>query len=109
MSRAIILSEHAEEDLREIWVYSDARWGEHQADRYLDRLADGIRACGSQPTRGRARDEVRVGYWSRRAQRHVVFYTFDDEQVLVLRVLHCAMEPTFHLDEGDELDPRAGC
>lgn len=52
------------------------------------------------------RDEVRPGYWSVLIRRHVAFYTFTDDEVLVQRVLHGSMDPNLHLDEGDA--PRPG-
>jgi toxin ParE1/3/4 len=97
--RQLVVSEHAEADLREIWLYSYQNWGEAQADRYLDELDAGLRTCGAAPDRGRRRDEVRPGYWSLLIRRHVAFYTVTDDEVLVQRVLHGSMEPDLHLDE----------
>lgn len=99
MTRRLVISERAEADLREIWLYSFKIWGEAQADRYLDGLEVGLRACGTDPERGRTRDEVRAGYWSLLIRRHVVFYTVTTDEVLVQRVLHGSMEPDRHLDE----------
>ncbi|MCB9879036.1 MAG: type II toxin-antitoxin system RelE/ParE family toxin [Planctomycetes bacterium] len=95
----MVLSERAEADLRGIWLYSLNTWGEAQADRYLDELDAGLRACGAEPERGRSRDEVRPGYWSRLIRRHVAFYSFTANEVLVQRVLHSSMEPELHLDD----------
>ena len=99
--RALVISERAEADLREIWVYSFKRWGEAQADRYLDGLDDGFQQCGAEPERGKARADVRPDYWSLLVHRHVVFYTFSDDEVLIQRVLHGRMDPTLHLPDTD--------
>ena len=96
MTRALLVASRAEDDLRGIWLYSAEAWGEAQADLYLDALAAAISACGEEPERGRPRDDVRPGSWSRLAVRHVIFYRFDDEQVVVQRVLHAAMDPRRH-------------
>ena len=64
--RALVISERAEADLREIWRYSFKEWGAEQADRYLDELDDGLQECGAEPERGNHREAVRPGYWSRR-------------------------------------------
>jgi len=97
--RELVLTHRAEEDLREIWVYSADVWGERQADRYLDALANVLISCGEAPERGKLRDAVRPGTRSVLAERHVIFYRFDNDQVVVQRVLHGAMDPSLHLDE----------
>lgn len=97
MRRTVVISDRAEEDLREIWVYSFHEWGEEQADRYLDQLEDAMQECGAQPERGDRRESVRTGYWSRLVRKHVVFYTFTDDEVLIQRVLHGRMDPVRHV------------
>lgn len=99
MKRRLVVSKRAEADLREIWLYSFKTWGEAQADRYLDELDAGLRECGAQPERGRRRDEVREGYWSLLVHRHVAFYTFTVDAVLIQRVLHGSMLADLHVDE----------
>ena len=96
MRRTVVISDRAEQDLLEIWVYSFRQWSEQQADRYLDQLDDGMQKCGEEPEHGSRRDSVRAGYRSRLVREHVVFYTFTDEEVLILRVLHGSMDPTRH-------------
>jgi toxin ParE1/3/4 len=100
--RRLVVSERAEADLREIWLYSFKTWGEAQADRYLDELDAGLHECGAEPERGKQRDEVRPGYWSLLIRRHVAFYTFTDNEVLVQRVLHGSMDPSLRLPEEEE-------
>ncbi len=95
--RALIISVRAETDLREIWRWSYDRFGVDQADRYLDELDDGLRKCGAEPETGKRRDGVRAGYWSRLVRKHIVFYTFSDDVVLIQRVLHASMDPSRHV------------
>ncbi|PCH61696.1 MAG: hypothetical protein COC05_00600 [Gammaproteobacteria bacterium] len=47
----------AEQDLINIWLYTFKRWGEIQADKYLDELEQGIKLLASQPLLCRQRDE----------------------------------------------------
>ncbi len=94
--RTLIISERAEADLRAIWRYSFESWGETQADRYLDALDDEMRKSATEPERGKLRDPVRAGYWSRLVRQHIVFYTFTDTEVLIQRVLHGSMDPIRH-------------
>ncbi len=100
--RRLVVSERAESDLREIWLYSYKTWDDAQADRYLDELDAGLQKCSTEPERGKRRDDVRPGYWSRLVRRQVAFYTFTDDEVVVQRVLRGSMEPDLHLDEDDD-------
>ena len=100
--RDIALSAAAETDLRSIWRFSLENWGEAQADLYLDELDKGMRRCGEDPDSGKRRDFIREGYRSALIRKHVVFYTFDEDRVLIQRVLHGSMDPGRHLpDAGD--------
>ena len=46
---------------------------------------------------------MRSGYRSPLVRRHVIFYTFTDDSVLVQRVLHGSMDPELRLqDDVDE-------
>lgn len=101
MRRHIVLTHAADADLREIWIYSFDHWGEATADLYLDALDQALQRCGSEPERGQPRDEVRPGTWSLLIRRHVVFYTFEDEQIVIQRVLHASMDPTLHTLDDD--------
>lgn len=92
MKRSLVISVRAEADLRAIWSWTYERFGEMQADRYLDELADGIRTCGEAPESGKDRSELRPDHRSRLVGRHVVFYVATDTQVLVQRVLHSSMD-----------------
>ena len=100
MKRRLLVSERAEADLREIWDFSNEQWGADRADRYLDELAAGLRECGSDPARGRPREDVRAGYRSRRIRSHLAFYTVTADEVVVQRVLHASMDPDLHLDDA---------
>ena len=95
--RELVISEHAEADLREIWLHNFGNWGEAQADRYLDELDAGLRECGVEPEDGKRREAVRSGYRSSLVRKHVVFYTLTDDEVLVQRVLHGSMDPSRHV------------
>jgi toxin ParE1/3/4 len=97
MARRLVKDRAGEEDLIGIWVYSFETWGEAQADRYLALLEDGIGRILHDPLTGRQRDALRRGFRSVRVERHVVFYTFTDEEVRIRRVLHEVMDPDRHL------------
>ncbi len=96
-TRTLVKDHAAEADLIDIWLYTFERWSEAQADRYLSLLEDGIKALVHEPQTGRQRDALRKGYWSKRIEHHVVFYTFTDAELRVRRVLHEVMDPELHL------------
>ena len=97
MPRELVQDRAAEADLVGIWVYSFETWGEAQADRYLDSLELGIGKLAKEPTTGAERNTLRKGYWCKRLEHHVVFYTFTDREVRIRRVLHEAMDVDRHL------------
>lgn len=73
--RAVRIGERAEADLEAIWHWTREAFGARQADRYLYELDEGMRACGAALVR-----------------RHVIFYTFTDDEVMIRRVLHGSMD-----------------
>ena len=97
MARLVVHDRAARADLIDIWLYSYEQFGERQANRYLDRLGRAFERLAEDPESGTLRDALRPGYWSRRVQSHVVFYTFDEDELRVRRVLHGAMDPDRHL------------
>jgi len=97
MARKLVKDRAAESDLIGIWVYSFEQWGEAQADRYVSAMENGIRKLVSAPEAGKRRDRLHEGYWSKRIEYHVVFYTFTDNELRICRVLHEVMDPDLHL------------
>jgi toxin ParE1/3/4 len=84
----IHLSTRAKEDLIEIWIYGQSRWGSSIADKYLDQLETFLLSLSDNPTGFRLRDEfippVRFGL----IKSHVAIFTVTDERIFIIRVLH---------------------
>ena len=91
------LSEFADRDLTEIYVYSYRRFGESRADAYLLALHDCFALLADQPTMGRSIDYLRTGYFRFEHARHTVFYVRADGGIKIMRVLHERMDPERHL------------
>ena len=51
----------AEEDLIGIWNYTIKKWGDAQADTYLDQLNEGIAILSENPRIGISCDHIRQG------------------------------------------------
>lgn len=86
----------AKEDLLGIWHYTAGRWGEDQADRYLDLLDHAIAGLRDNPRLGADYGHVRSGYRRLKAGSHSIFYKFDAAGVEIVRVLHVRMD----VDDG---------
>jgi toxin ParE1/3/4 len=82
----------AEEDIVDIWRYSFENWGEEQADRYHDRLAEAFRLIAENPGIGVRCDEVREGYRKYIIERHLVMYQVDGQTIHIIRVLGTDMD-----------------
>jgi len=69
-----LLRPRARGDLAEIWLYTESKWGEAQADQYLANLEGCFRNLAEDPRSGTRCDEIREGYWRAGCGRHVVFF-----------------------------------
>ncbi len=87
----------AESDLIGIWQYTFERWGEAQADKYLDELDRGIRRLATHSETGSKRDHVREGYRVLFVNSHAIYYTVALSAIHIVRVLHDQMDPDRHL------------
>ena len=101
MALKIRLTPQARQDAIEIWRYTEREWGTAQAETYSDRLAGAFDKIAENPFLGRPRDEVRPGYRSVLAGKHVIFYRPDAEIVEVARILHANMDVLSHLGDDE--------
>ncbi len=92
------LSQRAEKDIISIAKYSLQQWGKAAAKRYVTSLHACFELLSSNPRLGRPRDVIKSGYLSINEGSHVVFYKInDDNDVIIIRVLHQRMDFTRHL------------
>ncbi|MBM3560065.1 MAG: type II toxin-antitoxin system RelE/ParE family toxin [Alphaproteobacteria bacterium] len=91
------LTRLAAADLDEIGRYTQEKWGRDQRLRYLAALERRMAFLAERPDAGRKRDDVREGYKSWREGSHVIFYKSDSDSLLIVRVLHHAMDPADRL------------
>jgi toxin ParE1/3/4 len=91
------LSEAADRDLIEIYLYSHRQFGEAQADAYLLSLEACFSRLAQSPRLGRSAEHLRPGYFRFEHASHTIFYTLLDEGIRVVRVLHERMDPDRHL------------
>lgn len=68
------LSEEAQNDLREIRLYTRENWGKKQAKQYLIELTACFAKLSKSPKLGRIREEIAENLRSFLVSRHIVFY-----------------------------------
>ncbi len=78
-------------DILEIWDYI-AEDDVTAADRWVDRLDETFKLLATQPSMGRAREELAPRVRSFPLGRYVVFYEPIDAGIDVVRVLHSARD-----------------
>ncbi len=86
------LSTAAANDINNIYDYTEYKFGEKQAIKYLTGLDEQITLLAEYPDSGRMRDEVRKGLMSFAYQKHIVFYRIMKYGIRIVRVLHGSMD-----------------
>lgn len=100
----IVRSPLAKRDILEILQFTKERWGIDQAREYSALIREALVAIGTDPSRGKARDDILPGIFAHhisqrgRPARHIVFYRIlSKETVEIIRLLHDAMDFVRHL------------
>jgi len=82
------LSLEADQDLSDIFDYTQTEFGQDQAIIYLRDLDDCFTTLLNHPESGRKRPEIREGLYSLASGSHVVFYRILADRLRIVRVLH---------------------
>lgn len=85
------LTRLARADLIDIWLYTEATWGEEQADRYQDQLHDCCTGIAAGTANARSIPELN-GVRYLHCQHHYLFFIEQDETVVIIAVLHERMD-----------------
>ena len=88
----IVFSEEAIKDLEEIWYYSFINWSQEQADRYHSLVINEINFLAILPQSGKIITNIRKDYKSSKVKSHLIFYQNNLEVILIVRILHEAMD-----------------
>ena len=92
-----VLSKKADADLDEIYVYSVQSFGETRADTYFLSLSACLQTLADNPRLGRTASWLTQGLLWHQHDRHIIFYMPEAAGILIVRVLHAAMDFTRHL------------
>ncbi len=88
------LSTRAASDLGGIARYTIETFGIEQARRYRDDLEACFRTLAETPRLGRSAERLRPGLRRFEHRSHTVFYTQDEDGILIVRILHVRMDAT---------------
>lgn len=94
------ISERANEDIENIWLYTFENWSVEQADRYYNLIMDEIEYLASNFESGRSVDYIRKGYRAARVKSHLIFYRKAKGNIVeIIRILHQNMDIENRIDE----------
>ena len=93
-----VISEKAKNDLREIADYTQKRWSDLQAERYVRMLFAEFSSLADKPLAGRSYEHCRVGLRGLSCGKHVIMYrVLSRSKVRIVRVLYERMDFHRHL------------
>jgi len=95
--RRIRISTYADDDLEAIGDYTEANWGELKCEAYLDSISRCVEMLADSPQLGALRSELGRDLYSWPHESHLIFYRFDDESIVIGRILHSSMDVALHL------------
>jgi len=91
MIRGVDITPRAEQDLDEIWL-TIAADSIDRADKFIDALTSRFVALSTSPRMGRPRGELADGLRSVAFRKYVIFYSYQNRNLLMERVLHGARD-----------------
>jgi toxin ParE1/3/4 len=97
MSGRYFLRPRARADLKDIWRFTESRWGSEQARIYTALIRQRMEAVAAKPETGRPCPELRAGYFKCPAGSHLLFYRLAGNDVEIVRILHQRMDFEQHI------------
>jgi len=97
----LFLTEKAEQDLANIVDYTIDNWGYNQALIYNGYFDDAFKALTENPYLpiSKSREDLLPSLRILRVEKHYLFYTTTDKEVIVIRILHEAMDFMRHINK----------
>jgi plasmid stabilization system protein ParE len=88
----IVLRPEAEQDIRDIADYTEARWYASRAKRYIDTIGGRIRSLAEYPGLGSPADSLPVPCRELTSDTHRIFSRVEAERSSIVRILHVRMD-----------------
>ncbi|MBF0266839.1 MAG: type II toxin-antitoxin system RelE/ParE family toxin [Gammaproteobacteria bacterium] len=82
----------AQSDLESIWLYTYEQWGVQQADAYIESLIERFSWLAENPLLGKARNDIKQGYFCFPQGMHLVFYIQKSKHIEIIGVPHKSMD-----------------
>ncbi|MGR0278829.1 type II toxin-antitoxin system RelE/ParE family toxin [Marinomonas dokdonensis] len=87
------LTQKAKEDLKDIAIFTQRRWGREQRNIYVKQFDESFWLLAENPDIGRSCDEIRLGYHKFPQGSHIIFYKLiGNQQIQIVRILHKSMD-----------------
>lgn len=86
------LSPAAEADLENIWDFTAQQWSPDQAESYIRAIEERLLGVAHGRIPARSADAVRMGYLKCAAGSHMIYFRREGDEILVIRILHQAMD-----------------
>lgn len=95
------ISNEAEKDLENIWLYTFEIWSLEQADYYFNLLINEIEYLAENPKIGEDFNFIRKSYFRTRVKSHFIFYKINlkNNEIEIIRILHQQMDIIPRLEE----------
>lgn len=93
-----LISQKAIRDIDQIWEYSQLSWSRAQADKYYKLLFNQIKNLALHPDLGKSYNSIGIPYRGLVVKSHIIFYRLENEQVIIIRILHKNMDVKLMLD-----------
>jgi len=95
-----LISEKANQDIEDIWLYTYENWSPEQADRYYNLILDEIEFIADNFESGKSVDYIKKGYRTSVVKSHIIFYKKSGSNIVeIIRVLHQKMDIENRIDE----------
>lgn len=91
------LSNDAEQDITDIYLYSYQEFGEAKAESYYQALLEHFENLARNPAMGRDFSFIKAHTRRSNCISHAIYYQIVEKDVLILRVLHQSRDPAQHL------------
>jgi toxin ParE1/3/4 len=84
-------------DLLDISRFTRRTYGKRQAVRYIEQIEHCCKGLAAGRYRGRPADSISSGLRKQIVESHVVFFRLSNRDVVIVRILHVAMNHEDHL------------
>lgn len=92
-----VLSNKAEQDLRNIYRYSKLNFDDAQAAAYLTGLEECLNDVANNPAMAQKIDNIRPNYKRYLYQEHAIYFIEKNSFLYIVRVLHQQMKASLYL------------